>query len=807
MTKTNPQAIYAPFALLRLSTLPSDVVDTPVMLATTKAIEKLLKLEKRWDQVGCQSYRVVADVLNKSPVGKRKAYLALFQALRRGNERKIINICQKNREPLLSIEEVRDLFYITNEILESREFINQLLATEIKSLVQEYSTLVTREDVRWALESEKDILQQLASYLPFTNHMSSKSIKSAITLYKYLTRISLKTSPFRRFMAVAFVDLERDLHPESHLRIRSMRTSGRVSQEWLAFAREEFAKEKMNDDRTLLSVKDNIDYKEMSIARKKKLIMLRGTVWCQYDDKPMRLNEPIPRVLDALRGTHFLRQELVRMLEKAGVAMSIATTLSDTLLDLGFVEVLPGTLVKAPTQVNFVRTFAKTPFGQSHTNMAVVKDKGHSVPEDRKPLSHPTIGKYIQPLHEDVWADIAPVYSPAQIEGIRTTVSRALSSKIMHSVEHRLLLSFFREELTDHAETMRLNEFIESIQLNQAKLRSMMFQNDLISQCRNLPISQDFADIYLHARVQPFTEAGREQLVLNSVYEFPVWQITRYTTGDRVEEARIRSAIRRWLNQSSKRGTRRFIGISHCWECNSLQDHRGVVDFYLKGFVSEPNEVEGVVVSPHDLIVRMSDSKEQLEVVDEKGREIVFLNIGGIIPTPSWGVHFWLPHLTAPLAIKRPEASFDLTQSGSPICHRPRETIYDCVLFRESWYVQAQYLHAEIFGLSKRPIMSDACVMIAAKRICQKLNFPEKFFIQRTIRSDWRSFNSLADKHRKPQWIDINNPLSLKVLEKICNDAHYVLIQEVLPQKRHRLHTKDDLSYVSELHLELMLSW
>jgi hypothetical protein len=97
--------------------------------------------------------------------------------------------------------------------------------------------------------------------------------------------------------------------------------------------------------------------------------------------------------------------------------------------------------------------------------------------------------------------------------------------------------------------------------------------------------------------------------------------------------------------------------------------------------------------------------------------------------------------------------------------------------------------------------------MVRLGRYFRARGMPEQVFVSRKPGMDWHASNSMANRHRKPQWIDVANPVCVALLRRILRESRTVVFQEVLPGPQDRLVSAGGGTHVVELHLEASLTW
>ncbi|MGL5387940.1 MAG: hypothetical protein ACRDCA_19105 [Serratia sp. (in: enterobacteria)] len=754
---------FADFILLRLASLPTNIIDQPVMSDTTAIIEQRLTLEAEWEMLALHCNACINEILIGCKKEQRKDLLPLLQAIRKNKKSRFVELCEKSDNLVLQHAKIQDFLTLTKRITCSVEKTEWLFHHDFNAMINNYYRLLDNKRFNWLMESERMMLNRLKK--------QTNKLKVALTIFKYITRISLKTSPYQRYMGLSYIELKLPLYRNCVFKINQWHESCKTSKEWQAIQREEYRRQTLNQGDVLLRINAVIGMDGMVESDKQKLVILRDNLWFEHSAHAFLLKEPLLSIFQTFKTSVFTMTELLQKMQSSGISQTIAKKLFTMFLEKGLLVV------------------------ESSVPEVYAEGQGQS--------SHP-LALHISEKQQVLWLDCQLGYSSDRIKHLQHVIASALKKNVVASIEHYILLRFYREQYQVNSNQVTLEQFVNAINENQSLLSLSLNDEDILKQCNEKRITAGVGELFVNVKAQVFTEDEREKLILNGVYEFPIWQISRYTAGNSLHEQYMRQSIVQWLKGENDH---RVIGLSIGSECNSLQDHHGIVDEYLQGFVSNSQELAATTVSPGDLFVRVSPHGDRLEVVDKFNQRVQLINIGGIVPLPNWGAHYWLPYLTSPLAIKRPNKGLDWSQNQDALVHRPRESIDDCVLYRETWTCDAKKLYDEIFLPCPPGKQVDAECLYRVKKVFCTLGIPAQCFVQKVFTTDWRSVNSLADRHRKPQWIDINNPLALTLLAKILQDAHIVKLQEVLPASVDRLQTAEGDTYVSELHFELKLSW
>lgn len=651
---------------------------------------------------------------------------------------------------------------------------------ELERIFEALRALALDARTLWVLDEVRERLARLAATLGNPTEKPGRRFRAAMRLFRYLARVAHKTSPYQRYMGIGICGGEGRARTRSPLRF-DLSSRESLSQEWIAVLRHNHADALGQGERFELAGALSPDGDRLD-AELTSLGLTRGALWQTARHRSFRLRPPIDRVFRALAGRSFSLADLTAACRAHGIAEAQAAGLVRSLLDRGLVRrspAAPGTaeamLGRAPAPALLAR-LAADPLLQD-------------VPR----------------LHRDCWVRLhdQPDYDLA---GLRDRVCRAVADLSMPSPEHRLLRDLFQALAPPGGGAMPLSRFAEEIQQAGPQLLARLCDPALARRLAAEGLGPGSGHHPFCAHVQPFREDGALRLVLNGTFDEPVWLLARYTQGEGEEAEAMRGHLRGWLARQSALTGERFVGLSRGSEVSSLQRHRGLVDRYLAGFA--PPGAAVPLLSPADCRVSLAPGGRRLQVEDGEGGLLRFVNLGSVLPSPAWGLHHWLIHLTAPVAVMRPGLDKGFVGDETlPARHRPREYHGDCVLFRETWYETSQDLLDAVWRGEGEAHLPTVGAMAALARYFRARGMPEQVFVARKPGMDWHASNSMANRHRKPQWIDIANPVCVALLRRILRESRTVMFQEVLPGPADRLARAGGGTHAAELHLEASLTW
>ena len=293
-------------------------------------------------------------------------------------------------------------------------------------------------------------------------------------------------------------------------------------------------------------------------------------------------------------------------------------------------------------------------------------------------------------------------------------------------------------------------------------------------------------------------QPGSPQLVVNKVFENAAWLAARFSFGNTPEHERLREGIRQWLRTVA--GDREPVDVVFNGDCNDLQAHPQLTKRVLS-WPGEPLLVDPAnSVDLRSLRLLHNPANGLLELIDREDRGIHLCQLGGTLPSPSWGMPFALSILTQPYQLMRPDFQPSTQEHAADIEFVPRMHAGRVVVRRAAWWVRTSYLMRAWFG------EGGAKRLASVRRECARTGLPTVFFARRPPQAQSGAISNTAlDANRKPLWVDIDNPFCLSVLERLCDGLEWMSFTEMLPGSQQLWLDVDGARHVSELQFELLL--
>lgn len=761
-SRSTPHQLVPSFAVLRVATLPTNQVEDIVSGQIRVALKELRARQLEWDLSRDDTRKDAASLSN-----------AIRKALHSDRPEKICRLRPAHLPQLHTAAE---------KLVVARRHFEQVCEDTIPELLIATAELAADPHTAWILDDVADRISRLRRSISRSKEKPSKRFRDAMRLLRYLSRVAHKTSPYQRYMAVGLLDAE-SMQAQTSILEFEFDTVETISQEWIAVLRLCYAHLLSSENRFEVASKISPNGKQ-AYCRVQHLDLLRGTLWQNVEHRNFRLNATLSAILVELNAAGpFDTDRWNEVCNAHGISGDQAQTLAETLLTRGMI---------APVLLDQYVC-------ETHLANPEAKDLRRLLASDRLLTKTPL-------MHRDavVSFDRSPPLDHALIHDQLCATLRDLS---VPAPEHRLLRDLFLEVKPRFGRSMRLSTFCTHIEGNQHQMLARLADPVLTKALRDEGLAQGSGHHPFCAQVQPFFENGNQRLVINGSFDNPAWLLARYTGRETAFDRDMRLRLRGWLSQQTALTGEHFVGLSRGSSISSLQRHQGIVDRYLDGFAPGQDRRNEHVLPQH-CRVSLSENGSHLVVRDRNKQPVRFLHLGSLVPTPAWGLPFWIWHLTMPVAIERPDALAGfIGMENETQRHRPREYHGDCVLYRETWYANAHDILREVWVDQPASRIPSGTVMSRLARYFQRGGIPDQVFLSRKFDGGWQASNSLAARHRKPQWLDIANPLCVAMLYEALRDCRTVLFQEVLPGSADRLKDKNGNAHVLELHVEASLTW
>lgn len=309
------------------------------------------------------------------------------------------------------------------------------------------------------------------------------------------------------------------------------------------------------------------------------------------------------------------------------------------------------------------------------------------------------------------------------------------------------------------------------------------------------------AQVQIAAASAESAAAGDALIVVNRVHERIGWLAARFAATKHPDHNLLRERLRTWIRQSV--APREPVDFVVNGQCNDLQNHPRLTSRVL-AWPGEPLRISPTeALRAEELVMRHDPDSDLLELFDGAGVPVALLYLGTVLPTPSWGMSYALAVLCQPLQVLRPALSpAVLGESAADVVFEPRRTEGHLVLTRATWWVRARRLREVWLASTGVRRLLD----VAAE--CRVHGIPETFFAKRKVDTNFTKlipYNAI-DGTLKPLWVDTRNPFCLDLLERVTREGEWVALSESLPAGDNLWSTVEGERYVSELHVEMMIS-
>jgi hypothetical protein len=305
----------------------------------------------------------------------------------------------------------------------------------------------------------------------------------------------------------------------------------------------------------------------------------------------------------------------------------------------------------------------------------------------------------------------------------------------------------------------------------------------------------------LAARDTDALAAGEVLLVLNRVHEGVGWLASRFSAGPHADHGALAARLRDWLAVAS--APREPVDLVVSGHCNDLQTHPRLTD-RIFAWDGEPLLAgRDGVLRPDQLTLVHDRGSDRLELVDERGRLVTLLSLGGALPTSIWGLPFVLHVLSQPFQILRPALAPDeLGEQAPEVVFEPRRMHGHLVLTRARWWVRAAWVRER--WLAKSGVER----LLAVAEDVRAHGLPPVLFASRRV--DPLELNLIGaqalESSNKPLWVDTRNPFCLDLLERTAREGEWLCLTEALPSDGDLWVELDGRRHVAELHVEMVIT-
>ena len=815
----------APFALLRMATVPIGALDALRPAGCIAAIERAEAAEQAQaaqvaplteELFGLVS-RIAAD-----DADFRRSVLQLKRGVHNGSSPRLDDAALERIAQGLRPEGARCLALwrraLADRVAAERSAEQALAADVAGTLRPSLRALLDNPPFRHALALAAP---GLLAHAVRERGPSGKALPDKFErgLLAYAIRAGAKTSPFSSFMSTTVVDVANGL-PGS-MAIANAAIASRIRLSRGVLARIAVAATASGRHQRALHVNPTLASVGAHRFRlfQDRLVILLGRPWRQQNRTHFQLQEILSRVLLAQAAPTSAAGWRERFVA-AGIEPERATTLVPQLLERAILQAsLPwDAFDHAPERALLAMLASEVTPGpraacERIEGMVVTCDgmdaHGDTALVDRtvgneriraleaEALSSLASGQ-TEPLQnvvvEDTWSHGFTVDAPRETSmAALGDLSGFLATQIGVSPPYRRLRAAFLARFGEDGHCTNVPEFLsEAAGQLAAPTEFGSRQDDGIDLAA--PVGARLA-VTLQVQAIADGSTGGPTLVVNKVYENAAWLAARFGVGGTREHAQLRDGLVRWLDEVAQ--GREPVDVPVCGECNDLQAHPRLTRRVLR-LPGEPFVGDGSLALG-DLRLRDDASRSELVLTDCTGREIQPFYMGGTLPSPTWGLPYAVVVLSQPYGLMRP-AWQPPARAAQDVEFTPRMTVGRAVVRRAMWWVSTDYLRRAWFS------EEGARQIAAVRRELRGHGMPTCFFARRPLQASTAAVPAnVLDGNRKPLWVDACNPFCLALLERLCQGAEWISLTEALPAQADAWLRIDGVPHVSELQIELLL--
>ena len=191
-----PKEVSASFSVLRVPTLSASLVTELVSQTYVEALKNVLNAETRWDAFRLETLAAYAG----NPVSKPERVLK--SALRLNQVPKFMRLDLAHSDYPQGVQLAQQLEHV-QQVFESSH------QTEYADFPKRLAHLVEGQRLNWVFEDIEERINLLCKTLSSPRKRPGERFLASVRLMRYLTRASLKTSPYRHQMAIGIVECAR----------------------------------------------------------------------------------------------------------------------------------------------------------------------------------------------------------------------------------------------------------------------------------------------------------------------------------------------------------------------------------------------------------------------------------------------------------------------------------------------------------------------------------------------------------------------------------------------------------------------
>lgn len=826
------RGVLAPFTLVRIAGLPYQAMRNLSLTKTSKSISEVLNTEECISECRDRLDKALFNLIPKlddNAVGLRRSVLKLKRNIHNGRKANIDQCLMDELAVLLGAEDA-DLLRRWSE---AHEQLEQTLLEAGKYHSEEMQTHL-RKELREPLKQEtfKKALS-FASAGVAAHAKREKKLPTKVkpdnferSLFGYIIRAAAKTSPFSSFMSMTAVPIDFSdkktttkqagfslSQPEYQLRTRLNRgIPFRIFKHAMLFL------QRHNESLIYLnsSVKLLDDHRITALCDRDMVLL--GRPWTESRMAVYRLNAKLTQALMAKESSGNWQQWIDYLVEQVDVSEDQANMLLekfirkgllespplsntfDPMPELGLVEFMAESNLETVRLVGqlvaeMINICEEVTYDKSDQRANKVKEIAKLENEALALLGVTRYPRYHNTALEDCWFPGGNAHIASEDLSQLSGLESFLSTQVIYSPQYLRLRDHFVEFFGESGICTDVSGFLTDV---GEKLVDIT-EYGAAQKNQKEVVAPSGARFGVTAQIQlAVQEQGPPLIVVNRVFDRPVWLASRFAFGDNGEKSFLQDSLTQWLNELSAPAEPVDLLING--HSNDLQAHPKLT----KRAISWPFRSESTdnidLIDIDTLTLTHDPVSGLLHLFDQHNKELKLVYTGSTFPTPAWGISYALILLTQPFTLSRPNFRPPVLSSEQSIIHNPRIVNENVILSREFWWVKSDYLLENWF--SEKGVDQ----MLAVKRDCIDKDLPSLFFVKSF--EDFQGaagivpHNALATE-RKPLWIDIGNPFSLALMEKLASNNEWLSLTEALPNPEELWLDIDGDKHVTELQVEM----
>lgn len=825
------RGVLAPFTLVRIAGLPYQTMRNLGLTKTSKSISEIMKIEEcisecrdRLDQA---LFKLIPE-LDDDAVALRRSVLKLKRNIHNGRKANIDQCLMAQLEVLLGDEDA-DLLRRWSEahvqleqtLLEARHFHDEEMQTHLRKELREP---LKQEAFKKALSFAS---AGVAAHAKREKKLPTKVKPDNFerSLFGYIIRAAAKTSPFSSFMSMTAVPIDFSnktttakqagfslSQPKYQLRTRLNRgIPYRIFKHAMLFI------QRHNESLIYLNSSVKLLDDQRITALCDRDMVLLGRPWTESRMAIYRLNAKLTQALIDKEFSGNWQQWVHYLVEQVDVSEEQANMLLEKFIRKGLLESPPLSNTYDPMpELRLVEFMAES-------NLETIKQVGQHVAKminicedvtydksDQRANKVKEIVKlenealallgvtrykrYHNTALEDCWFPGGDAHIAGDDLSQLSGLENFLSTQVIYSPQYLRLREYFIEFFGESGVCKNVSGFLTDVGEKLVDITeygaAQKNQKEVVA-----PSGVRFS---VTAQVQlAVQDQGPPLIVVNRVFDRPVWLASRFAFGDNGEKSFLQDSLTHWLNELSESAEPVDLLING--HSNDLQAHPRLT----KRAISWPFRSESTdlidLIDMDTLTLTHDPVSGLLRLFDQHDQELKLVYTGSTFPTPAWGIPYALILLTQPFTLSRPNFRPPVLSSEKSIINNPRIVHENVILSREFWWVKSEYLLKNWF--SEKGVDR----ILAAKRDCNDKGLPSLFFVKSF--EDFQGagivpHNALATE-RKPLWIDIENPFSLALMEKLASNNEWLSLTEALPSPDEQWLDIDGDKHVTELQIEM----